>query len=277
MLTEASTAALQLQGFPRAAQLVRLLHKGYNMPDNMDWRPSSLDKRDIYPAGDYRKYTLIGGSSGVAAVQKLPPIQAGSGLNLIWMTEDGQTFQETIRWEDWIGSIQTVQNDIGEFRKIVAAEMSIDQARKRIARSSRREDDKELDMEDMLHYLFMRAKPFWLRMMTAAYEDVKGVTATLIKHDALDRASSKLEQLHKMHDLILLILDLQHPEMAFVPGTLESILRRSCFLTAQHIWPEPYRRNNVAIIYKAVKSGRMDVLSTLINYTKREMLSRNYY
>ena len=268
MLTEASTALDLLRGHPGAEQVVRLLHRGYQLPADQTFEEIPVE--DITKTRRWTtSWMLVTGPQGVAAA-----VTGWDRHEVKIVIGNNNDIEQEQTWA-FQNFVEMVKDSLGGIDRAWIGVMSQDDASKRSKRAMRQEPE---DVDQMMEYISGRFRPLWLRLIQSAMNDIKGVIQTLVRHDSHNRAASRLEHLKHLHDLYHDIETNSNAHIAW-HGHTKDVLRQSIRLTAQHLFPEATGggRKNIRPVFDEIRKGNLHVLGTVIGYFKRTLLNPKAY
>ena len=269
MLFEASTAMTLLKGYPGAEQVVRLLHRGYQLPDDQKFEEIPVADITKTLRGQPRNWLLVAGPGGVAA--GVTSSDRNGVRIVVWHNNDVEQ-DEVMTFRNFE---EVAKNSLGGIDRAWLGTMSQESGSKRHQRLMRQVPE---DVDDMMVYIANRFRPLWLRLIRSAMVDLKGVIQTLVRHDSHDRAAQKLEHLRTLHDLYHDIETNSTTNIAW-HGHTQDMLRAAIRLTAQHMFPEATRggRTSIRPVFDEIRKGNLQVLGTVIAYFKRTLLHPRAY
>ena len=82
--------------------------------------------------------------------------------------------------------------------------------------------------------LVQKFKPLWLRAMTAAQADIKGMVVNMIKNDAYEKAKQKISVLENLEDAA----DRIETGDTDTPGFLNTAIKNAIIMSASHYYPD---------------------------------------
>jgi len=131
--------------------------------------------------------------------------------------------------------------------------------------------------------LVKKFSPLWVKAMTVAQADIKGMVQNMIKNDAYEKAERKLKQLKLLDDGILSI----ESDKTTKPDFLNAAIGQAITMTASHYYPDetgnisrsyssgftPERHEGVQHVLKDISAGDQAKLGTLLAFFKRALIT----
>ena len=131
--------------------------------------------------------------------------------------------------------------------------------------------------------LVTKFKPLWIKAMTVAQADIKGMVTNMIKNDAYEKAERKLRQLRNLDDGILSL----ESDANSKPDFLQTAISQAITMTASHYYPDetgnitrsyssgftPERHEGVQHVLKDISAGDQAKLGTVLAFFKRALIT----
>ena len=102
-----------------------------------------------------------------------------------------------------------------------------------MARTGARASISRSDDKESIDYLIRRFRPLFVRFLTQAKADIKGVVGMMVKSDA---GQSKVSQ--KMHKIQNIDATLQQLEDGIVPDKLKSAVHTAVIMASRYYYPQ---------------------------------------
>lgn len=280
VLTEASTALKLTRQNPLGSALIKYAHQNRGLPDNLNWQQVD-PQQEPFDEGVYKKtWYLFESTHGVALMEK-----RGRDIILYYWVE-GRPKVDKAAFPDWTMNqvLKYLKDSIGEVKHLYKAAGTEAHTVKRMDRLSKRyQPPNMLRIHDMIQSLLKRFTPLWISILEQTIADVKGVVATLLKHDAHDRLRDKLNTLERLHTLLDLVKYEREPNLE----KMERSLHNALVLTASHFFPEhtgtvwrshseaklnPEKQEGEFLVLDGIEKNDRRLLSAVLAYMKKEFL-----
>jgi len=276
-LREDSSAMDTIGSVPGGREVVQYLHRelklahdqGYEEVDKISW--STLkDTR-------YGAWVLIKGEKGAGAIKAQ---QRGNGYDSVAF--DPATGQVE-RYENDRGgnNIDFLKSKIGKLRSFYAGTDTGGSEKKRKERQelSQKPDAAKVSTETLI----TRFRPLWLRTMTTAEADIKGMIATMIKNSAYEKAKRKMDQAMSLQSAIE---RLETGTLSDAPDFIKMTVHLAVYMAAAHHYPQetgeirkdyrsytPQFDEGPMKLLKDISNGDTNKLGTILAFFKRSLVS----
>jgi hypothetical protein len=262
-------------GKPGGREVVQTLHKEMGLGHTQDFKPipkiSWSDLKNAYRGS----WVIIQYAKGTGAIKQI----SGSYEAL------ASTGGEVKRFTDSRGGniLDFLKQNAGGGNPIKYFSGS-DSGATRDVKQKRKVAKNELEKSATVSpdQLVKKFRPLWVKAMTAARDDVKGMVMNMIKNDAFDKAERKLSTLKKLETgLMNLEADKGH-----MPDFLHSTISHSLYLAAGHFYPDQtgeIRRSysgysaasdeGMKMLLKDIGAGEQQKLSAVLTFFKRSLMA----
>lgn len=277
LVFEASTSMDIIRGLPGGAEVIKQLHQEGDLGHEQQYKPIAKiawsELKDSYRgAWVIMKYPkgvgaikATGGSTGsyVAAastggeVQNFADSRGGNVLDFLKRTLGGNPQKM------WAG------NDTGTTKTL-----------KKTRQSAKQSLEKATTMDK--DALVQKFAPLWNKAMTAAVADIKGMVSNMIKNDAFEKASRKLDQLKRL-DAGIMSLEAGEAQR---PDFLNGAISQAIHMTAHHYYPDETgdisrnyngytsdRSEGIQHLLKDISAGDQKKLGTVLSFFKRALIT----
>lgn len=271
IIAESSTAMDMVRSVPGGQEVVKKLHT-VGLEHDQTYQDIGKISWSELKDSSYGKWVIIKGDKGVGA------IKATSGAYKAFAST-GQGVEEFSN--DRGGNIlDFLKGKIGGLRSFYAG-AATNTVRKK--QGDRKERNAVAQGKGMDKYALMeKFKPMWLRAMTAAHADIKGIVVTMIKNDAFEKAKKKLSQLEQLESGID-----QVEQGSGTPDFIENSVNLGILMAAHHYYPDDtgeirknygrnYSSNNEAgpkKLLNDIATGDTKKLGTVLAFFKRSLIS----
>ena len=220
LLDEASTS-LSMGG----KEVIQQLHKEKGLAHDQAYR--EIPKISWSELKDTRHgaWVIVNGSKGTGAIRA----QGGSYEAMASSGGEVQSFRN-----DRGGNIlDFLKGIIGSFRSFhvgsdTGAVKNVKSKREKLAATT---GPAQVSNDTIVE----KFKPLWLKAMTAAQADIKGMVVNMIKNDAYEKAEKKIGMLRRLDNAIL---DLDGGELTDAPDFVRSAVQTAVLMAASHYYPE---------------------------------------
>jgi hypothetical protein len=277
-IDEASTAMSLIGNHPGAQQIIKKLHSSQSLSHNQDFsqirKISWNDLKQRWPAG----WVLCTGPKGTGAIfarngnyhafastgEEPVGFQNAKGGNVL----DFLAQNLGGKWENfsyWIGTENKYALD------------------KRSSRKQNAPTTGAIDQRDLMK----KFRPLWAKAVELAIGDCKGMVTTMVKNDAFEKASRKLQHLQQLERVqdSMLAGDEDH-----YPDAIKQAINQAVLMAAHHYYPEQtgeinrsryggsasYASTNSegpGLLLKDIGAGDQKKLGTVLGFFKRTLIS----
>lgn len=277
LVFEASTSMDIIRGLPGGAEVIKQLHQEGDLGHEQAYKPIAKiawsELKDSYRgAWVIMKYPkgvgaikATGGNTGsyVAAastggeVQNFSDSRGGNVLDFLKRTLGGNPQKM------WAGQ------DTGTTKTL-----------KKTRQSAKQSLEKATTMDK--DALVQKFAPLWNKAMTAAVADIKGMVSNMIKNDAFEKASRKLDQLKRL-DAGIMSLEAGEAQR---PDFLNGAISQAIHMTAHHYYPDETgdisrnyngytsdRSEGIQHLLKDISAGDQKKLGTVLSFFKRALIT----
>ena len=276
-LPEDSSAMSTLGSVPGGREVVRVLHKYYRLAHDQLYAEEVKISWSILKDSRYGAWVLIKGENGAGAIKAKT-----SGTSYMSVAFDPTTNAvETFEDDRGGNNIAWLKSKIGKLRNFYVGVDRGGLEKKRRERQER--SDRPEAGAVTTDTLINRFRPLWLRAMTAAEADVKGMIATMIKNSAYDKAKRKMDQ------ALLLQSAIERLETGTLKGSPEFVreaVHLAVMMSAAHYYPDEtgeirkdYRsyiaqfEEGPKKLLKDISDGDTSKLGTILTFFKRSLIS----
>jgi len=278
-LPEDSSAMDIMRSITGGSEVVRKLHKGVGIARLAhDQQYQEIEKISWSDIKDTRHgaWVLIKGDKAAGA------IRAGSRGSYESVAFDPSTGQvETYSNDRGGNNIDFLKSKIGKLRAFYVGKDTGDLTKKKRDRLDRAAKPASGVVDKDV--LVKRFRPLWLRAMTAAEADIKGMIATMIKNSAYEKARRKMDQAGQ---LLSAIEKLETGSLEDAPEFVNSAVNIAIMMAAAHHYPEKtgeirkdYRSYRSQFsegpeqLLKDISEGDTAKLGTILTFFKRSLVS----
>jgi len=264
-LTEDSTAIALVGSAKGGKQLVQWLHQNKQLPHDQKFYSfgtiSWNDLKNTYEGA----WVLIQGSKGVGA------IRAVGSRNY------REESYEAVAFDSKQGRVVTFQDSkvatINSFLKpnigtSIKFYVGIDEGEVRQKREKRMKPSAGISQETLVK----KFKPLWLKAMTAAEADLKGMIATMVKNNSYNKAKLRINQAERLAEVIS---KMETGTFEDTPAWVKEAVGLAIYMTASHYYPE--QTGDIRIIYgafrSAFKAGPRQLLTDIAAGDQKKLLT----
>lgn len=279
-IPESSTASAMLGSLPGGPQLIQTLHKDLGLAH--DQKYEEIEKISWSVLKDTRDgaWVLIKGSESVGAIKA-----------------DGSGGYQSVAFDPTTNQVVTFKNDrggnnidflkskIGRLRAFFVGSDTGERARKQ--RQRKQANLQPTAASVTKDTLVKKFKPLWLRAMTAAEADIKGMIAVMIKNSSYGKAKRKMDQAEKLQSAIE---KLETGSLSDTPEFIGGAVNLAIMMAAAHHYPEKtgdirradrYGGMNYSSqfaegpqqLLKDISEGDTSKLGTVLTFFKRSLVS----
>lgn len=275
-LPEDSSAMSMLSTVPGGKEVVQSLHKDMGLAHDQQYR--EIQKISWSEIKDTRHgaWVLVKGDKGAGAIRA---DSRGNGY-------------QSVAFDPTTGTVEKYSNDRGgniidfvksKIGKLRAFYMGTDtgsrQEKKRKRNISRAPSEPAVTGDSLVN----RFRPLWLRAMTAAEADIKGMIATMIKNSAYEKARRKMDHASR---LLSAIEKLETGTLTNAPDFVKEAVSLSIMMAGVHYYPEEtgeiqhgYRSYSSRFqegprkVLNDISQGDTAKLGTVLGFFKRSLIS----
>jgi len=275
-LPEDSSAMGVLSPVLGGGMVVQHLHRKMDLAHDQEYQ--EVDKISWSDIKDtrYGAWVLIKGDKAAGA------IRAGSRGSYESVAFDPSTGQvETYSNDRGGNNIDFLKSKIGKLRAFYVGKDTGTLSRKKEKRAelSRKPQSTAVTQDTIVK----RFRPLWLRAMTAAEADIKGMIATMIKNSAYVKAQKKMGQAER---LMAAIEKLETGSLEDTPNFVKEAVSVAIMMAASHYYPDKtgeIRKNYNTYssqfsegprqLLKDISQGDTAKLGTILTFFKRSLVS----
>ena len=292
ILQEATTLSTILPNNPAANKLIANLHRGRQLPHDQQYQPTDNISWSAINDTSWGAWVIIQFANGVGAIKALTN---KNGYEAVAVPSESLEVAaaEFTKGGDVINFFK--QHGLGKIQQLfVGADTGsrADKAERRLRNKLSREKATTTDSDRLL----MKFRPLWVKAITAAMADIKGMAVTMIQNDAIRKAETKLNRLSELQSILDAI---ESGEMAdgndsassrYHRNTkleyLKKLVNNSIILTAAHYYPEETgdvtrsygglgtsRYGGNSQVLKDIAAGDQKKLSAVLAFFKRQLIS----
>lgn len=289
ILQEATTLSTILPNNPAANKLIANLHRGRELPHDQQYQPT--DTISWSAINDTRRgaWVIIQFASGVGAIRAFAN---KNGYEAVAVPSESLEVaaDEFTKGGDVINFFK--QQGLGKIQQLFVGQDTGARAEKAGKRMSQKRSQEKATTTDS-DRLVMKFRPLWVKAITAAMADVKGMAVTMIQNDAIHKAETKLNRLSELQSILDAI---ESGEMAveLIGGRarntkseyLKKLVNNSIILTAAHYYPEETgditrnygglgtsRYGGSSQVLRDIAAGDQKKLSAVLAFFKRQLIS----
>jgi hypothetical protein len=274
-IPEDSSASGVIGSITGGSEVVRKLHKEMGLAHDQQYQEIEKISWSVLKDSRNGAWVLIKGDKAAGAIKA----KGGGYQSVAFDPATGQI--ETFENDRGGNNIDFLKSKIGKLRAFYVGMDRGELSKKKKERAGRSAKpasgivDKEV--------LVKRFRPLWLRSMTAAEADVKGMIATMIKNSAYNKAKRKMEQAEQ---LLSAIEKLETGSLEDTPEFVNSAVNVAIMMAAAHHYPEKtgeirkdYRSYNAQFsegpqqLLKDIAEGDTAKLGTILTFFKRSLVS----
>lgn len=280
-VTEVSSALDLVRGQPGGAEVIQKLHTSQQLAHDLVYKP--VDKISWSSLKDaYRgAWVVITGNKGVAAIKA-----SGGNTGTYTALAYNPVTKQVEQFSDGRGGnvIAFIKDHIGSLSKYYVASNTTSVRDKQRDRSARKEVPGGIGQPMSQDTLIKKFKPLWVKAMTAAIADIKGMASTMIKNDAFDKAAKKIALLKSIEDGI----DMVQAGNEEVPSSVKRAVQVGILMAAAHHYPDQTgeitssrygggysseRPEGVQQLLTDIGKGDTAKLGTILSFFKRSLIS----
>jgi hypothetical protein len=276
-LPEDSSATSVIGSVTGGAEVVRKLHKEMGLAHDQEYQ--EVDKISWSDIKDtrYGAWILIKGEKGAGAIRATN--RGGGYESVAFDPATGQV--ETYSNDRGGNNIDFLKSKIGKLRAFYVGKDTGTLSRKKEKRAelSRKPQSTAVTQDTIVK----RFRPLWLRAMTAAEADIKGMIATMIKNSAYVKAQKKMGQAER---LMAAIEKLETGSLEDTPNFVKEAVSVAIMMAASHYYPDKtgeIRKNYNTYssqfsegprqLLKDISQGDTAKLGTILTFFKRSLVS----
>jgi len=239
MLTEASTALDLLRSHPGGNALIKKAHAEFGLPHALEFdEVKSIKWADVAPSGYMHdrpiNWILIKGKTGTGLIRVK---ERGDYFVAAFGNDDPDV--ETSRQTSGGNAVNWLKNHIGAFNRYLISADTGELASLKRKRMAQKQGSavvlrSEMNEAEIVDYLVLKFKPFWVRALTGAMNDVKGWVGTQVKNHAWEKANKKLRRLAELDSELEEI----HAGSKDIPDQIRKAVTYAVHLAAAHYYPE---------------------------------------
>lgn len=228
-LNEVSSSLNLVKSEPGGAQVIQQLHKSMQLGHDINYVPvDKISWSDL--KGSYKgAWVVISGAKGVAAI-KASGGNTGDYQALAYNPTTGGVEQIS----DGRGGnvIDFIKSHVGALKKYYVGKNTGAVRDKQRTRA----DNKAVAGPQTMNRdtLVKKFKPLWVKAMNSAIADIKGMAQTMIKNDAFEKASKKIERLKNLEQAV----DAVDRGDGDIPSTINASVQIAILMAAAHHYPE---------------------------------------
>ena len=130
--------------------------------------------------------------------------------------------------------------------------------------------------------LVKKFSPLWVKAMTTAQADIKGMVQNMIKNDAYEKAERKIQQLRKLDDGIMSI----ESDSTAKPEFLNAAISQAIHMAASHYYPDEtgdisrnyngytaQRSDGITHLLQDISAGDQKKLGAVLSFFKRALIA----
>jgi hypothetical protein len=274
-IPEDSSASAVLTNTAGSTEVIQKLHKDMGLAHDQQYREVEKISWSELKSGYNNSWVLIKGSLGAGAIKA-----EGGGYKSVAYDPTTQTVTDYSS-DRGGNNIDFLKSKIGKLRSFFVGKDQGDVEKKRRKRA---EQGKPTDSQAVSRdTLVKKFRPLWLRAMTAAEADIKGMIATMIKNSAYEKAKRKMDQAGQ---LLSAIEKLETGSLEDTPEFVREAVNIAIMMASVHHYPEKtgeirkdYRSYRSQFsegpqqLLKDISEGDTAKLGTILTFFKRSLVS----
>lgn len=290
MLAEASTALDLLRSHPGGDALVKYAHKSIGLPHGLKFdEVKSVKWTDVAPSGYSNKrkinWILIKGKTGTGLIKvKERGDYFVAAANTT--TDDDVPFS---RQTSGGNAVSWLKKHIGAFNRFLISVDPGELADLQNKRQTQKQGSSvtfsdTMTEREIVQYLVTKFKPFWVRAINGAMNDVKGWVSTQVKNHAWEKATRKISRLAALEKELEKIQD-----NAGEPDQIHKAVTYALHLAAAHYYPEDVewiqnygdhgsrsidsknRSAKINQLFKDIRNGQTEKLGSILAFFRRSL------
>lgn len=272
LLTEVSSSMPLVQKNPGGKEVIQTLHTGHYLAHDQKYRPvpqiSWSEVKEYYNGA----WIIIVGTTGTAAIRST----GGTTGNYNIFASDGGEVQSTTK-TNATETMAFLKNIIGKPTQFYVGEKNDNISTLKNLRKTRTTNNNSNITPEKLVEKF---RPLWIKAVTAAIAEVKGMSITMIRNDSFEKARTKIKHAEELEQ-VLLILQGQR-----APDVIKSSVTTAISMAAHYHYPELTGEitkgyNGYQAQYEAgprklmsdIAGGDTQKLGTILGFFKRNLIS----
>lgn len=277
-IPEDSSAMSMLSSVPGGSEVVEKLHREMGLAHDQEYQEIAKISWSSLKDTRYGAWVLIKGEKGAGAIKA---DARGSGYQSVAFdptTDKAETYSD----DKGGNNIDFLKSKIGKLRAFYTGSDTGALTAKKKKRADLASDSATGAVTT--ETLITRFRPLWLRAMTAAEADIKGMIATMIKNSAYDKAKRKMDQASRLLDAIE---KLETGTLKGSPNFVVDAVKLAVAMSAAHYYPEEtgeirmdYHRSyspqfhaGYDKLLKDIANGDTAKLGTVLGFFKRSLIS----
>ena len=270
LITEDSSSLALIKQQPGGTEVIKQLHKTRGLAHNQEYRPIAKIAWSELKDNWGGAWVLIKGDKGTGA------IRAERGSYAAYASNGGEV--QSFRNDRGGNIIDFLKGIIGPLRMFYVGKDTgqVSQVKSKRQELAKVPSANEVSIDTLIH----KFKPLWVKAMTAAQADIKGMAASMIKNDAFEKARRKLDLLDKIEQ------GFEHIESGSTPEFVGSSVKIAVYMAASHFYPQQtgnitrgYRGYSVdsnegpRLLLRDIGAGDQKKLSAVLSFFKRNLIS----
>ena len=274
LINEAGAGFKLVSNSPGGNNVIKYLHQTLHLAHNIEFTEIPKISWSDLKSNRRGAWIIIVGTQGTAA------INASNGHYTAVASNGGEP--ETVDHSRGDLVMSFVKRFIGKAQSFYTANNTYyvrDQQRKRV--QNKGSDNEQASKETIIK----KFKPIWVKAMTAASADIKGMAQTMIKNDAYDKASHKIALLKNLENAIE---NIQSGERTDIPEWIVKSISVAILMAAAYYYPDKTgaieksrysstytseRHEGPALLLQDISNGDTAKLSTILSFFKRSLIS----
>lgn len=273
MVSEASTTAAVVNSFPGGAAVMKRLHQDYGLSHTQTYQQISKISWNDLKEPQYGTWVLLKCETGTGAIRYNGGQYQAVSAN--------QTNQVQIFSDDRGGNIlDFLKRTVGKPVKIFVGQGSNDVQKLQRKRQDLKRGTGTQATEVTPDTIIKKFKPLWVKTLTLAQADIKGMVNTMIKNDAYGKASRKLRSLEEITNSLDAI---NAGDLEDAPSFIRDAVKTAIEMSASHYYPEDdsedrygrnYNQSGQAKVLRDIAGGDTSKLGTVLGFFKRSLVAR---
>ena len=278
-IAEVSTSLDLVRGHTGGDAVIKYLHKDQKLGHDLKYMP--VDKISWSTLKDAYKgaWVIIVGSNATGAIRA----HGGTTGSYEAVAVDPAT-GELRKLNDSRGGniLDFLKPLLGKFQKYYVARNTDAVRDKQRSRETNKASTGPQAVDQST--IIKKFRPMWVKAMTAALADVKGMAATMIKNDAFDKAEKKINICRSLESAIEQV-DAGSDE---VPPSISGAVQSAIYMAASHHYPEQTgeitrsrygrgisaeRSEGPSMLLNDIAKGDTSKLGTILGFFKRSLIT----
>ena len=272
VIAEASSSMPLVQQNPGGKEVIQTLHTGHHLAHDQKYNSvPQLSWSEI--KGHYNgAWVIIIGTKGTAAIRST----GGTTGNYNIFASDGGEVQSTTK-SNATETMAFLKNIIGKPTQFYVGEKNDNIPHLKNVRKQR---TASVATKITPEKLIEKFRPLWIKAVTAAIAEVKGMSITMIKNDAFEKARMKVRQAEELEGVLYTLQGQRAPDV------IQTSVQMAIIMAAHYHYPEltgeiskgyrGYQAENdegPRKLMSDIAAGDTAKLGTILGFFKRNLIS----